>query len=499
MSGARRVLGSGFWVLRAERARIVGVFICLATAFGLMFGCAADESETDSTESVEQDWRRGRGFGRDRDHRGNRGTCSVGSVGDEVTFEVSARSHSPHGELSLRGSHRLNRLTPEHHQDVVVRLDGRTLMRVVFDARADGSIRSTIDYEPPFRGARHAALESDDLQSARVTVDGRESNPFQISDSPDVTFMDGRPAPRLRLAPGLRHAVGELLERARDLIEDCRRDGTFPRAEPETRETPPARDQGHHSFPENENPCLLAQGLCFATFGECLYFALQFGVTTGCPWCALGVGAFCLLGEHACMDEVLHSDICCPVLCRDFGFPDWGADCCFGDETCLSRSTGMCCSFGKEACNFDECCSPGDNCLASGCCSPEKTHGDTCCGATEVPIPGFGCCAEEDLCGTPGQTPPPVCCPEGPGEQFYCADPTNAICCGVFSQFCNGQCCPIGSACDAASGTCVPPPTGMCLVGSPCLDDDDCDALEEEFRHTFDCVLPGGCCIERTR
>ena len=127
MSGVRRVLGSGFWVLSAERARLVGVLLCLATAFGLVFGCAVGEPETDSTDSVELDWGRARGFGRHRDHRGSRGTCSSGSVGDEVAFEVSVRAHSPHGELSLRGSTRINRQTAERHQDVVVRLDGRSL------------------------------------------------------------------------------------------------------------------------------------------------------------------------------------------------------------------------------------------------------------------------------------------------------------------------------------------------------------------------------------
>lgn len=498
-----RVLGSAFLFLG----------ICLAA------GCAADVDDEDAAvEDIAEpfgltpSWQGPSGHhGHHPSHGGpHSGRCSVELEGDVVTLEFAGGDGFPPPGISVSRRVRADR-SGAIATDIRVKLGNRDLFRSSVDRAADGSVRMRWSYSLPIRGIREAVIVSTDGTTGVATIDGRVSQPFALDSATPATFLDGRPAPRVRIGPRLQKAVAAALAETAEEASKCwdrklehvsvddRDSGQAPGPETNAPADVPS-DPGKPADAPIGVDCILLGVGCQKAAEACIGLGAWASTLCG-PWagaCTGGAIGACLVGYGICFDHAARSPICCPTFCG--GNLVSGYECCRGEETCLSESRNTCCSPGHAPCRGLECCAEGkeccpnpisgvDNCCVGeefcsslGCCTNERSCNSVCCADDEVcfaPLSGT-CCKANQVCGSA------CCASDTTGNPIqYCAEA--GLCCAIGAVTCGGQCCGIGQVC--TNGTCSAPPTG-CTFG-PCVAPEDCTAIPSDT--PLKCV--DNCCI----
>lgn len=478
------VLGFGFWV------------------FPLVSGCTAEApDDAEETEDVaasflfagSDHWGRPPlghhpGFGHHRP-KPLTGSCRATSEGAVTTITVQTGTVSGvRVRDTIRGDHSTGSVTIDK---VVTRL-GREIITVHSVGGPQGSETSAA-FAAPIRGIRSASATSDGTTIAG-SIDGRALVPLPVTtDSPTLTFVDGRPAPRVHAPFGLRHALNTLADQETALLESCLSDGS-------TSDTPQAAAQvgntGHISIAVLTSDCRECSALCW------LEGAIEAALCNSVPVLGLVLcTAFDTYRVISCVNSCYDvGEGCCPVGCGSGGAGFSGNGCCLSGETCLNPDGRLCCSSDEITCGGIHCCASGSQVCLTGtggsqCCESSDVCGTACCQASE----GFSCkdpstsqcCKSGQECGT-------GCCASdlGTGRPLEtCVDASLSLCCAsIHGPVCGGQCCPIGFSCD--NGTCAEPTAQDQCPESACSEDTDCFELYGFSNNTCSTI---GCCIPTVR
>lgn len=334
-----------------------------------------------------------------------------------------------------------------------ITLGGTAILQVDAAKSVSGSApftRGTIAFGGIATGIRQFSFYTTDGHVLRGEVDGRPIVPFLIGADPKtIQFQDGQPPPTVAFQPGILQALEALSRKAREEAGECRPATPFPRIT-----SLDTGNTGRSDHVGSTPACISCEARCtaVATLGaaSCCAFTLGFG-------CAACVAA-AVVAEIGCIGELCHGggQPCCPVTCGDVA-------CCYGGDTCLDTTRGVCCGPGLNPCNGHQCCQRTDLCLPDGTCCPQGqavcNQGTVCC------QPGEACSTEGICCPQFQQATPPIscrgaCC----AADEVCKD--GVACCPPSTPVCNGVCCR-GGTCDN-NGDCCLPPGRTCAAGGVC-------------------------------
>jgi hypothetical protein len=378
--------------------------------------------------------------------------------------------------------------------------------QILIDAAARGSEPGlappatdvTVRFGEGITGIREMTLSSTDGKTLRGEIDGRPILPFTIGSDPStLEFQDGKPAPVVGTKPGISVALQSIFRRAGEDAKLCS-------------SSPPAHAAGAPLMPLPTGPSNTGRSDdtnstegCEICMGGCVVTVT--GATAACCIGTFGLAcgvciATSTVADPACIKACHFTGApCCPVSCGDVA-------CCFGGDTCLDTSRGVCCGPGTNACNGRQCCQSTDRCLPDGTCCPQDqtvcndvccqpgqacSTENVCCQQFQANLPPVSCrgicCAADEVCKDGVACCPPnepicngVCCRRGRCD-------SNGACCSVLSnggKLCGGTCCPVFSTCcgsvccggeaQCVNGTCCPTAQVCgricCPAGQTCQD-----------------------------
>jgi hypothetical protein len=325
-----------------------------------------------------------------------------------------------------------------------ITLDGSLLLQIVSATTQAGSTVAAYTYLPPYSGV-HLATATSDGHTETAVFDGRQTVPAPVGAAPStIQFVDGKPAPVLTVPGAVADAVAELFAG-----ESANTTACFSRLGMSTMGSgvttiaspPPGASPGHFSNTDQTNGCITEELGCMAAMIPCVYGAAAVSAACGplAILCGIGGEAFCAGIEYLCLktaDSPGSLGLCCPVACGGEGKAQPEGGCCFGSETCLDASRGLCCTSGTVACMGTECCGPGTQCLptsdtTSGCCTPEQIDTSGVCCQPPAQLDSSGQCCHSGISNVTGQ------------------------CCGLFGA------CSASGTCNGTN-TCV---NGCCVLG----------------------------------
>jgi hypothetical protein len=338
---------------------------------------------------------------------------------------------------------------------------GEELANLELTHSPTGLIAIEIQWGPGVQGVRSAMLTSDG-RSIWGTVDNREFLPFPLgADVATLTFADGLPAPDVAGPVGAIEALQRVFLAAETL--DCPLqsaaaiDGV---GGPGSLQFPAAGVMLLSTAGRSDNTA--ATTGCITCKGGCVTVGIGCAVAAaaGCTGALFGYGiclaaglAGCAVLQVACMEGCHAAGMpCCPVQCGE------GA-CCFGGDTCLDPTRGVCCPPNTAPCGNRICCDQGETCL-------QGVGSGTCCPASQQ------VCAAQTICCPPGEkcAQGTTCCPEA--SPVLCA----GTCCRPGEKCAQGDtCCPEASPA-VCQGTCCQPGEG-CVDGLVC-----CSGTQETCR-----------------
>lgn len=198
---------------------------------------------------------------------------------------------------------------------------------------------------PFFRGASFAEY-SIDQDGVKGTIDNRKfvttSNAYGRTE---LQFDDGGDPPELHVPPGLPSLLPGFFGHVAHALNSCLASNVSQAIRSDTAQSiltfDRIQDTGHFSFPFNEAPCVACRVAVFVVeaiaVAACDFSGIfTFGLSV--IECNAGALAAAALGLDLCY----HSGACCPQICG----PEQVllSTCCEGQETCLNRAVGLCCS-----------------------------------------------------------------------------------------------------------------------------------------------------------
>lgn len=488
------------------------VVLCFLSA--LAWASCSSESPAGSSSEIRLPDR-----GRTRPDAGPAEACTTDSHGHMV-LEADARTRTGR-VVTLRHTYR-----PDEDQlnvEEVLTVSGSVLQRA---HRRGTDTRFEVDasYGREVTGIRALSyVVADGMFIGEI--DGRSTGLVPIADvEPSrLTFADGSPLPDARFPADVQDVHSALLGEMRMLLDRCGGAAPGPRG-PRSAISGSwggSYDPGHDSDPESSAECYACRFSCHVAAGACLA-----GVIGGCVWtgplglfCGIGGTAGCLATLAGCLG-LCHSVFCCPVGCGGLNI------CCNAGESCLSTTTGLCCSEGRTPCHGRSCCGDTEVCMPSGdfrglCCRPQNVCHDNCCtdaqGCISEGANAGTCCLPDNICNGDCCGDDEACLPTGPFEDDVCCDAEHSCgeeccgdlescneatgtCCGFGSPVCGDGCCEVGDVCLGGETCC---PSGRACGDTCCPEGSGCDPETGECAApcpdggTY-CSATGSCCAAGT-
>lgn len=333
---------------------------------------------------------------------------------------------------------------------------------------------STVHFGPGITGLKQMSLQTSDGETFEGLIDDRRLVPFaKGSLASGIKFMDGGSLPAVKMRPGTQDALRAILGKAKLESQGCapqlRSRRNVLRDSPDVslvltsfhpNPDPPPQIGGRSDNTSGTTGCLTCMGACVPAGIACAYAAATSVCGGFLPWnppgyiiCTIAAAAACASAEAWCMRTCHNTGApCCPVGCGEVA-------CCFGGDTCLDPSRGVCCPPNTAPCHNRSCCQPSDTCMADGSCCPQS---QIVCGNT--------CCPPGDA-SNPMRCKNGICCPEKQNECFgVCCDLggvcVNNTCCNPPNHICGGGCCPPLNAC--CNNVCCPGAEDKCINVACC-------------------------------
>lgn len=410
--------------------------------------------------------------------------CSVRQEGDVVLHDAVVRLRTTR-KVVVEQTQTVNVATQEQTFVSVLKRAQRPIFEFRSSLGPNGTVVIAQKFGRGFRGISEMTFRR--TQGAvEFLVDGRRALVAGAgTSSPEVTFEDGQPPPKLRAK---REAVRLLRKFVKNSPVRC--PGPQPQA---LRPRDEVNDPFENECTECDFGCFLKGLACGA--GQVAACAI---LPAGCVLQAI-VAFFsdslsCGDAMVACSDDCkAKGNECCRSFCGD--------QCCSGVHNI--RTDWVCAGAGPE--NPGSCCPPESLC-GPGCCVGEVCNDDEGCHQMRCADPGRGLCCRDDWtpCGE-------RCCPAG----WHCANPARSQCC--IGDGCGGYCCPAGQRCRTPSEeldeidciACPADKTGpvcgdvccaageVCGFGNKCCRPDQlcggsCCAAENCLNGTTCCELPEG-------
>lgn len=412
-------------------------------------------------------------IGNPQAHPGMLGVCTITKSRGQSTVRYVGQSTFNGGSLVVNMSNTTDALNDallkvrgrRLQSDILATLAGADVLRITTEATAGlGSQSAAANLKLIYgaaSGSAHDAALTIQNGVANGTVDGREIVPVPVAaGTKSFRFIDGRPAPVIKVDPNLSNAISTLVNDAAPRIKSCQKAGS-PGADGHGTFNPNERRMSDHHFVDRHKGVLFAaQGSgsddpCLDCTNNCDELALACEGLSGIacflgPECLLGA-AGCIAGQVACHASCDNpGQACCNTQCPD------GACCNTGTTTGSVVCCGdiPCCYTAYSVCTNNVCCPSGQPVGCPGSSVPCWPQGFQCCGNTACPAGQHCSDSQQSLCCPVGQDVcGSGCCPTGqcrPGN----------VCCPPDEPICNGVCCS-GGKCDG-NGNCCGPPSHIC-------------------------------------